>query len=828
MSNQRRRAHDFTDSLSSFRLTISKGEIIPRASSENRLNDMRNTQGEAEKYSRSRNKSRDSIILAGSLASQRCSSLSDLCNTAQESYNATYDNKQPQSMDTLDSTSYLSIKPDLNKCINLFHNEHLIKEYDTLEKQLNTTLPETSANINIRHLSNMAEEQQSFNKRQRSVSIDSLENTVLLGQELTRSKSYTTFDRILNRDTNHNIKADQLSSKIVTSCSENVEKIIPSFNALKLSQSSALPRRKDDSYLAEDERHDSTSSETSSKEELDPLELRTFLHSLADEKPLKEATVQQRLLRRLSANCYDSPKGFTEGLLTIIEESIINDSLQYPEVSVYRFNEELRRMCKFIEDETIPEWPQSPGMSTSIYARRKSQECKSNVSWKSLFPGTPLNNNKTLCSTPISPRRNIRSPKKICRRKSKNTSTLLLDSTNNFEHLEAYCETLYPEESRSLSGRKDSQSQSSSRSMEDIRRAYESQMASLEDSFNIQEEIRKAGTCTSVNQHLNKTPKTQNLQHRLVSNEKYDKTKSKKDTFNQRTQRSKHREIIELESSLMYEIAKERQRCIDTAKIMEINENSESVEDIHPKIVISKSSPTTNDDKFKKILMCVKKYQDYLEERRPILNLLHGAKLNSPRTPRDGKDIRAKKSKKMSNENLDSCSSILLGNKSLRTPKRSPGKKSISPSSAKHRPTKTFVSKPRLFMTPGKTPVKGCRPKRQYFPTLLPNLNKQDESTMKKIYRQMENYDHVVSPVGMYIKGKKPYLKKNLQSKTDEEVFTSERKQTQSPSPRIMKFRPSPRQTEKVTGTTIGDEKVADNGSKNEKWEIVYLNELLR
>ncbi|XP_071559194.1 uncharacterized protein [Temnothorax nylanderi] len=814
MSNQRRRAHDFTDSLSSFRLTISKGEIMPRASSENRLNDMRNTQGEYEEYSRLRNKSRDSIILAGSLASQRCSSLSDLCNTAQESYNATYDNKQPLSMDW-DSTSYLSIKPDLNKCINLFHNEHLIKEYDTLEKQLNTTLSETttSANINIRHLSkNTAVEQQNFNKRRCSVSIDSLENTVLTNQELTRSKSYTTFDRILNRDTNHNIKADQLSSKIVISCGENVETIIPSFNALKLSKSSALPRRKYYSYLAEDERHDSTSSETSCKEELDPSELRAFLHSLADEKPLKEAAVQQRLLRRLSANCYDSPKGFTEGLLTIIEESVINDSLPYPEVSLCRFNEELRRMCKFIEDETIPEWPQSPGMSTSIYARRKSQESKSNISWKSLFSGT-LNNNKTPCLTPISPRRNIRSPKKICRRKSKNTSTLLHDSTNTFEHLEAYCETLYPEESRSLSGRKDSQSQSSSRSMEDIRRAYESQMASLEESFDIQEEIRKAGTCTSANQHLNKTPKTQNLQHRLVSSEKYDKTKSMRDTFNQRTQRSKHREIIELESSLMYEIAKERQRCIDTAKIMEINENSELVEDTHLKIVISKSSPTTNDDKFKKILMCVKKYQDYLEERRPILNLLHRTKLNSPCTPRDGKDIRTEK---MSNENLDSCSPILLGNKSLRIPKHSSRKKSISPSSAKHRPTKTFVSKPRLFMTPGKTPVKGCRPKRQYFPTLLPNLNKQDEPTVKKIYRQMENYDHVVSPVGMYIKGKKPYLNKNLQLKPDE-VFTSEKKQTRSPSPRIMKFRPSPRQTEEATGTTIGDEKIKEAKTKNGK-----------
>lgn len=774
-------------------------QIMPRASSENKLDDLRNKQGDKCSCLKN-NKSRDSIILAGSLDKHQCISLSD-CNIAKKNYNTTYNNRDTWNIS--DETSYL-LKPDLNKCINLFHNEHLMK--DTLEEQLNTTLSETiNGNISICHLNRNAMEQRNFNKLSRSMSLDSLESTILpKSQEFVRSKSYITLNKNLKRDTNYNIKADLCSFPKIAmkiSCNEEVEKIAASFNALSLKPS--LPSRKNYFCSMEDNQRYDSNCEKSSKEELNPAELRIFLHSLVDRNPLKEAATQ-RIIRRLSANYYDSPKGFTEGLLTIIEESVINDSLQYPEVSLRRFNEELRKMCKFIEDETVPEWPQSPGMSTTICAKRKSQEPK-NLSWKFLASGTP---NKGLCLTPVSPRRNIKSPKKICRRMSKNTSYImknLHDSTNTFENLEAYCEKLYPDEYKTPSSKEKDQLQgrlpeSPLRNMDNIRHMCESQMASLEDSFN--EKIKKAGTSDSAN---NNTPEMQNLQQRIMSCEKHNKTDSKKvsDTFKQRTKRSKRHKTNDLndfEKTLMYEIAKKRQRCLDTAKVMmEIDANLESTEETYPNIVITESSPTTNDDKFIKILKCVKNYQDYLEEHKSLLNLLHETRLNSPvlnsSTSHDKKNVREK----------ICTSSISLGHKSLQTPKFSPRKKSTSPSSTKRRSTNKIVSKPRLFVTPGRTPIKSCRPKRTYFPNLLPGL-KQDEpnSFVKKIYRQIGNYDHVVSPVGLYIKGTDSHLKKNLRPKTDE---TSQKKQTtQLPTSKIKsRLSPeiSPKLSKKVSKTTL-------------------------
>lgn len=716
-----------------------------------------------------------------------------------------------------DETSYLSVKPDLNKCINLFYNEHLNKEYESFEEQLNTALCETTVrDIDTCHLSkNKTVKQWDFNNRPRSMSADSLRNIILFNQELRRAKSYTLFNRNLKRDTNYNIKADQFlfPTKIATkiNCNEKVETIVPSFDALSLSKS--FPSKKyDTAYSMEDQRHDSINSERSSKEELNPSELKIFLYSLADQKPLKEAAGQQRLLRRLSTNYYGSPQTFTEGLLTIIEESVIkNDScapLQYPEVSLCRFNEELQKMCKFIEDETVPEWPQSPGMSTSICAKRKSQESKLDLLRKSLGAFTAPDKGLYV-TTPVSSRRNIKSPKKICRRMSKNTSytaqNLLHDSTNTFECLEAYCEKLYPDEYKS-SVREKNRLQFPLQNMDNIWRVCESQMASLQDSPNIQEQIKKVRTCTpnSANQH-NKTPKAQNL-HRLLSREKYEKTDSKRvsDILKQRTECNKRQEMIELdelESTLMYEIAKKRQRCLDTAKIMmEIDAESTEAQETYSNIISSDSSPIRNDDKFMETLMCVKKYQDYLEKNKPLLDLFHRVKSYSPRIPRDRKDVQTKK---MSNENFGTCA-VLSGNKStLRTPKLSPRKKSKSPSSAKHCLTnKTGVSKPRLFVTPGKTPVnKICKSKRTYFPNMLPGTNKQNEPSphAKKIYRQIGSYDHVISPVGMYIKGTEPKLK-NVRPKTDGMLSIPKRKQTtRSPSPKMM-FRPSPKRSKEVNG----------------------------
>ncbi|XP_018348382.1 PREDICTED: uncharacterized protein LOC108752204 [Trachymyrmex septentrionalis] len=805
MNNRRRRAHNFEDSLNSFHQTINKDES-------NQVSD------EFHKHSCSENTSCvESVILAGSSTNQQF--ISDSCNIAEERYNIAYKNRYPLLMDdTLivsDGTSYLSIKPDLNKCINLFNNEYLNNEYDGAKKQLSPTLSETnvSQDINFCNLNKKFMGQQDLN-RPRSMSAESLRN-IILNRELKRSKSYTVLDKALRRDRNYNIKGDRLSSPTKNTMKKTshkeVEIIVPSFEALSLSKHSALLNRKDDS--SKENQHDSN-SEMSSKDELSPFELKALLQSLADQKLVKETAVQQRLLRRLSVDYHDAPKVFTENLLTIIEESVINNDSHaqshYPELSLFRFNEELRKMRKFLEDETIPEWPESPGMSTPICTKRKSQE-PNDLLRKSLSTLSP---DKGLhFTTSVSSQCNTKSPKKACWRMSKNTSYVpknLLNDTNTFESLEVMCKQLFPDNDYTVS-REKNLLQSPLQNMANILRTCENQMASLENSPIIHEQIKKAGTCTSESTYQHNKLPEESLEYRLLLNEKYDRMDSEAvlDILKQQTKHGKHQEIIEpndFESTVMYEIAKKRQRCLDTAKIvMEIDENFTPTKEVHPNI---NDSSIDVDDKLMKTLMSVKKYQDDLEKYKSLLNLFHRTRLSSPRTPCDRQDVQAEKTPK---KDFNTCalSVVLEDEQTSQVPKPSPRKKSISPSSTK----KAVVTKPRLFITPGKTPVnKNCKPKRTYFPSLLPKMNKQNKHVSpqaKNIYRQIGNYDHVISPVGMYIKGAESHLTKNLKSITDKILLTPKKKTTQSSNSK-MELQLSPKPKEKLTGT-IGDENVADN-----------------
>jgi len=741
----------------------------------------------------------ESVILAGSSTNQQF--ISDSCNIAEKSDNMGYKNRHPLLIDDAlivsDGTSYLSIKPDLNKCINLFNNEYLNNEYDGVKKQLSPTLSETnvSQDINFCNLNKKFMGQQDLNNRPRSMSAESLRN-IILNRELKRSKSYTVLDKALRRDRNYNIKSDRLSfpTKNTTKkmSRKEVEIVVPSFEALSLSNS-VLLNRKDD--FPKENQHDSN-SEMSSKDEFSPFELKTLLQSLADQK-LKETAVQQRLLRRLSVDYHDAPKVFTENLLTIIEESVINNDShiqsQYPELSLFRFNEELRKMCKFLEDETIPEWPESPGMSTPICTKRKSQESH-DLLRKSLSVLSP---DKGLhFTTPVSSQCNTKSPKKACWRMSKNTSYItknLLNDTNTFESLETMCKKLFPDNDYTVP-REKNLLQSPLQSMANILRTCENQMASLENSPIVHEQIKKAGTCTSDSTYqYNKLPE-ESLECRLLLNEKYDRMDSEAIFDILKQQADKHQEMIkpnDFESTVMYEIAKKRQRCLDTAKIvMEIDENFKPTEEIHPNI---NDSSIEVDDKLMKTLMSVKKYQDYLEKYKSLLNLFHRTRLNSPRTPCDRQDGQAEKT---FNKDFNTCAlSVVLENEqTLQVPKSSPRKKSITPSS-----TKKLVTKPRLFITPGKTLVnKNCKPKRTYFPNLLPGMNKQNKHISpqaKNIYRQIGNYDHVISPVGMYIKGAESYLTKNLKSVTDKMLLTPKKKITQSSNSKIkLQLSPKPKE----------------------------------
>ncbi|KMQ97191.1 leucine-rich repeat-containing protein [Lasius niger] len=852
MSN-RRRADDFTNSLKSFHQTIreeTQNSIVSQRELEDKsdINSIiRQCKSDNHSYQRN-NESRASTIIAGNLGSQQYIS-SDPYEVVED--NITCNDNQSLLRDISDETSYLPLKPDLNKCINLFRDEHLSKENYTFQEysNLDSMLPEIRVHKDI--------DPQYLNKnktvkvqcdlirdRAYAMSANSLEDVIsrkkqdVTNKELRRSKSCSMLNSNLKRDTNHNIKASHffVASTNTATRKNSHEKtdITTLFDALSLAEPFILPNKKINSHSTEDQKCDSTNSKTSSKEQLNSPELKTFLHSLEYQKPLKETSVQERLLRRLSANFYNSPETFTERLLTIIEESVIsNDScaqLEYPEVSLCRLSEELRKIigCKFIEDETMPEWPRSPNMSKSICKRQRSQESKSS-SRKSLNAFASRDKGLCLATPPISPRRNIKSPKKICRRMSKNISynmkSLLHDNTSTFESLEAFCEIFYADENRAVP-REKNPLQSPLQNINSILRLCENQMASLENSPDIREQLRKAQTFTSdlPNQHDNKVPEAQNLQYRLLTHEKRNKTDSKEvpDTFQQWTGRNKSYEMIDdLENTLMYEIAKKRQRCLDTAKVMmEIDTNSEPVEaqQIFPNII--SEPPPTSDVKFIETLMSVKRYQEYLEEQKPILHLLRAESCSAPRTPRTP-DKKYIQKKEISREDFGTRR---LGDKikiaTLEVPKLSTmRKKSKSPSSPKCSSSNIVVSKPKLFVTPGKSPInKSCKIKRTYFPNLVGGMKNKEKKLSphpKNIYQQIDNYDHVVSPVGMYIKGTDPYLIKNLRPKTDEKLLTPRKKQIMRSSGPKLKFQLSPKRPKKtMTRTAVGDENnenIADN-----------------
>lgn len=107
-----------------------------------------NKQCRSDKHSCSNNNEycKGSIILASNLTNEHYVSSSDTYHTAEEScgtaYNALSDvpSDVPSEASYIsDQTSYMQVKLDLNKCINLFHNKHLDKEHETCEECSNVS-----------------------------------------------------------------------------------------------------------------------------------------------------------------------------------------------------------------------------------------------------------------------------------------------------------------------------------------------------------------------------------------------------------------------------------------------------------------------------------------------------------------------------------------------------------------------------------------------------------------------------------------------------------------------------------------------------------------
>lgn len=373
---------------------------------------------------------------------------------------------------------------------------------------------------------------------------------------------------------------------------------------------------------------------------------------------------KKQIWKRLSNKFMHSPENFTEKLLTIIEESVINNDNDVNETSAIdlsRLTTEFRKMCKFIENESQPEWPESPVCTLS---------CLEQISINSTH-NTPLhmkqNKNEKLCSpinrssvTPISGIDIIK--KRFFAKISKNNISGSIEnlSSTSFEHLEAQCNQLFPKEKEHSKTLCKSLSMSSLLSMSEIYNKCEQQMASLNVSMGdiTSEENILLNTPKSSNKYLCQSPSsifTKKLEfncstlkelHNKSKDDQcndisYSKKKSKKISekpdFN-KTISDKFKnsfEILdpdELEKTLLQDIAEKRKRCLNTARIIsEINADPEAIE-AQKTLRISPDNElnSLNDEtKFLQTLVSCKDYQTYLEKHKPLLKILQNSNSNA-------------------------------------------------------------------------------------------------------------------------------------------------------------------------------------------------------
>ena len=750
MERARRHACDFTDSLSSFQYTDSSDVHSEMFSSI--------SQDSLETRS-----SKHSVILAGS---SKANSISNA------------------SISIIGSTVPA---PDLNKCIDLFQSGSLKgenKENENLQFKTNDKQPLNAISKKL-----INEVTSTPSKEDKSHSCE-------------RPKRNTT-NKSSKRDTNHNIHKNKFNAVAVSEA--NVLKPVAVSQPTSLSKSTT----KETPVSSTDGGH------AQLEDELNKFEsVLCFLDNQLNQ--IKEVSQPQQVLKRLSDKYIHAPHSFTERLLTIIEESVINnddDTRGMSAINLSRLTIEFRKLCKFIEDESTPEWPPSPLSPPSGTEQvLVTPTCNESVSAKDCKTATPIN----ATSPAIAPLSGIDVIKRRFFQKiSKNNFNGSIDnvinlstnisSTESFERLEAQCKKLFPEETECPYPLRKCASASSLLSMTHIQRTCEKQLASLNISNGIgrsPKEKSLSSTPNLLDACLYRSPSTPAINklrssraklqlessvcRKYVSHEKvsYSKTKSRKinkksDSNELNSDKAAYDYTTldpdVLEKTLLQDIAEKRKRCLDTARLItEINADPE-VTGVDKSLELSFMSSTNNESnslsydeaQFLKTLTSCKDYQMYLERRKPLFNLLHTS--NSCFTP---------KTTRRTNERTDlqygGTKDPVKGLLNVKQP--SSVKSNNSTPNAKSRgkcksPLSKKVVKPKLFVTPGKTPPNpNQRKKKVYFPTMYSPGQKSTlgDNILKSphaegLYRL--NYNTIISPVGMYIRGTDMQLIKNVRAR---------------------------------------------------------------
>lgn len=678
--------------------------------------------------------------------------------------------------------------PDLNKCIDLFQSGSLKgdnKENENLQFRSNDKQPVNAISKKL-----INEVTSTPSKEDKSHSCE--------------KPNHNTMNKSSKRDTNHNIHKNKFNAIAVSEV--NVLKPVAISQPTSLSKCTTKETR----INSADGGH------AQLEDELNKFEsVLCFLDNQLNQ--IKEVSQPQQVLKRLSDKYIHAPHSFTERLLTIIEESVINngdDTRGTSAINLSRLTIEFRKLCKFIEDESTPEWPPSPLSPPSCTEQALGTPmCNKSIPANDCKSASPINAT-SLTTTPLSGIDVIK--RRFFQKISKNNFNGSMDnvinlstnisSTESFERLEAQCKRLFPDETECPYPLRKSTSVPSLLSMTRIQRTCEKQLASLNISNGIGENpkekllsstpnlldtyLYQSRSNPSINKLRSSCAKLQpesSICGKYISYEKvsYSKTKSRKinkksDSNELNSDKAAYDYTTldpdVLEKTLLQDIAEKRKRCLDTARLItEINADPE-IMGVEKSLELSFMSSTNNESnslsydeaQFLKTLTSCKDYQMYLERRKPLFNLLHTSNsCFTPKTTRrnnDRTDLQYEGTKDPVKELLNAKQPSSVES-NISTPNVKSRDKCKSPLSKKK------VVKPKLFVTPGKTPPNpNQRKKKVYFPTMYSPGQKSTlgDNILKSphaegLYRL--NYNTIISPVGMYIRGTDMQLIKNVRAK---------------------------------------------------------------
>ncbi|XP_066585982.1 uncharacterized protein [Prorops nasuta] len=490
-----------------------------------------------------------------------------------------------------------------------------------------------------------------------------------------------------------------------------------------------------------------------------------------DQSIPEEDKTPVKIMKRASELYSESPKTFTERLLTILEESVNGEDSEISAsgsgVNLSRLTSELKRMWKCIEDESMPEMAPSlcgDSMMTSFCS--------------------PVNNRRYSMSKPKTIYR--KTPLNIFKRRMSLNET----SNNTFEYWESHCKNLFPNENKGSPCLHKSASSPDIANMENIRKTSDMQMALLNSDIDILSSTdnnklpynaMNSPICTNNKSKCTSSPlleqelegKLKKCKIQLFTDPIIKKsilttacsTPSNNDLPYEKKSSITNSYISDkadqYEQTFLHALAEKRQRCLDTAKLM-LEINSESCTPIIKKLMTnspeySSRKESDSNKQFIKTLVSCGEYRNFLLETRKSY-------ISTPQIQKEineAIDTAAKKrssTRKKPNESKKFVGGTLTATRCTSN-RLTPGSNCRLKGIVGNSELKVSPAKPRarLFVTPDKNkpqPTYRNRPT-TYFKDI--NTEKKKLFDDKCPYNRgifRINYDNVKSPVAMYIQGK--------------------------------------------------------------------------